>query len=165
MVRWMRTRHLLVITAVVGALLIGGAGAVLAAQNAATPGTTHPPASASDATGTPNTHATPSRAAQQDQDNEQDDHDQDDTSSGSGEHTVSGVIQSVNRDTHHLVLLPDGQQETVTIAFDTKTEIDQEQGASLLVAGTHVVVEVVKQADGTLYADEIHGSHQGGDHD
>lgn len=156
MVRWIRTRQLMIITAVVGALLIGGAGAVLAAQNYAGPGATRTQASASDATET--TQVTPESTAQQDQD-----HDQDDTRSGSDERTVSGVIQAVSMDTHRFVLLPDGQQAAVTVAFDTKTEIDQEQGTSPLAAGAHVVVEVVKQADGTLYADEIHGSQQGGD--
>jgi hypothetical protein len=66
-------------------------------------------------------------------------------------------------DTHHFVLRPDGQQATVTIAFDTTTEIDQEDGSSSPAAGTHVVVGVVKQADGTRSATEISRSQQGGD--
>lgn len=160
MIKWIRTRQVMVILALVGALLIGGATAVLAAQNYASPGAPHPQASSSEATGTPNPQATPEGTAQHDQDN-----DQDDTGTGSGEQTLQGVIQSVSMDTHHFVLLPDGQQATVTIAFDTKTEIDQEDGSSPLAAGTHVVVEVVKQADGTLSATEISRSQQGGDHE
>lgn len=159
MVRWIRTRQLIIITAVVGALLIGGAGAVLAAQNYASPGAAHTQASSSDATGTTNPQATPEATSQHDPDRDQDD----DSRSGSDGQTLSGVIQSVSMESHRFVLLPDGQQGTVTIAFGTKTEIDQEDGASPLVAGTHVVAEVVKQEDGTLSAIEIRGSQPGGD--
>lgn len=158
MMRWIRARQITIVIALVGALLLGGATAVLAAQNYASPGATHTQANRSEATGTTEPQATPESTSQRNQDG-----DQDDNSTGSDAQTLSGVIQSVSMDAHHLILLPNGQQETVTVAFDTRTEIDQEQGSSPLVAGAQVVVEVVKQADGTLYAIEISGSQQGGD--
>lgn len=75
---------------------------------------------------------------------------------------MSGATQSVSMRSHRFVPLLDGQQGTVTTAFDTMTEIDQERGSWPLIAGAYIV-EVKKQAYGTLSAAEISGSQQGGD--
>lgn len=63
---------------------------------------------------------------------------------------------------HRFVLLPDGQQGTVTTAFDTMTEIDREHDSLPLIAGAHIV-KVMKQANGTLSAADLSSSQQGGD--
>ncbi len=70
---------------------------------------------------------------------------------------LSGIVQSVNMGEHTFVLLPDGQASPVSIAFDDKTDLEQEHGVMPLVAGAHVVVEIIKRADGSLYATEIEG--------
>jgi hypothetical protein len=95
--------------------------------------------------------------------------DNDDTNNNDQEdQQMVGVIQSVDQNAHTFVLLPDGQTTPVTIAFDAKTNIedghDGGQNAAL-AAGAHVRVEVVKQADGSLYAKEIKPADNQGDGD
>ena len=158
MMSWIRARQITVVIALVGALLVGGATAVLAAQNYTNPGATRPLSSPLASTGTAKPQRTPESTAGHDQDN-----DQDDNGTEGEEQTLSGVIQSVNMDMHSFVLLPDGKQETLTIAFDTKTDMEQEQGASPLKSGAKVVAEVIKRADGSLYATEIKSSQKGED--
>lgn len=154
MLRWMQARQVTVVIALVGALLLGGATAVLAAQSDASPGATHRRAGSSNPTETARPHATSESNSE---------HDQDDNGTEQHGQTLLGVIQSVSIDAQSFVFLPDGQQKTLTIAFDPKTEIEREQGSSPLVAGGHVTIEVVKLADGFFYAAEIRGDHQGGD--
>lgn len=69
---------------------------------------------------------------------------------------ILGTIKSVTLTTQNFALLPDGKQSTITIAFDTHTNI--EGGNATLAAGKHVRVEVLHRPDGSLYATEINPS-------
>src|SRR5579885_2999108 len=72
--------------------------------------------------------------------------------------TLTGTIQSIDITGQTFVLAPDDGSAAVTIAFDAKTNIDREDGdngGNPFVVGAHVRVEVVKRADGSLYAREI----------
>lgn len=86
-----------------------------------------------------------------------DDNDQEDR-------TIPGVIQSIDTTAQTFVFLPDGQTATMTIAYDKNTNIEDGQKLAQLAAGQHVVVEVVKRADGSFYAKEIkNGQGEDGD--
>ena len=76
--------------------------------------------------------------------------------------TVPGVIQSLDMTAQTFVFLPDGQSATMTIAFDQHTNVEDGQKLAQLTAGEHVVVEIVKRADGTLYAKEIKNGQEDG---
>jgi cytochrome c-type biogenesis protein CcmE len=92
----------------------------------------------------------------------------DDNQNGNGheDQTIPGVIQSVDTTAKTFVFLPDGSTDTLTIAYDTHTEIEHENHAPALAAGRHVVLEVVKRADGSFYAREIKsGQDDGNGHD
>jgi hypothetical protein len=72
--------------------------------------------------------------------------------------TLIGTIQSIDTTGQAFVLAPDDGSAAVTIAFDARTNIDREDGdngGNPFVVGAHVRVEVVKRADGSLYAREI----------
>ncbi len=72
--------------------------------------------------------------------------------------TLIGTIQSIDTTGQTFVLAPDDGSAAVTIAFDARTNIDREDGdngGNPFVVGAHVRVEVVKRADGSLYAREI----------
>ncbi len=78
--------------------------------------------------------------------------------------TIPGVIQSIDTTAQTFVFLPDGQTATMTIAYDKNTNIEDGQKLAQLAAGQHVVVEVVKRADGSFYAKEIkNGQGEDGD--
>ena len=115
MVHWREARQVRVLKALIGGLLIGGATAAFATHISGNPGVTHSQARSSQATETAEPRATPEAPSQTDQE-----HEQDDTRSGSDEQTLQGVMQSVRMESHRFVLLPDGQREIGTIAFDTK---------------------------------------------
>jgi uncharacterized membrane protein YgcG len=89
-------------------------------------------------------------------DNNDNDNDQEDQK-------ISGVIQSIDTTAQTFVFLPDGQTATMTIAFDRNTNTEDGLKLSQLAAGQHVVVEVVKRADGSLYAKEIKSGQDDGD--
>ncbi len=98
-------------------------------------------------------------------------------SSGVKNQSILGTIQSVDSTKQTFVLLPDAKKNPQTLSFDTKTTI--EGGKATLKAGVHVRVEVLKRADGSLYATEVERSptkpgnddgvndheQDGGDHD
>jgi uncharacterized membrane protein YgcG len=90
--------------------------------------------------------------ASNDQNDDQDQEDQ----------KVSGTIQSVDTTAQTFVLQPDGQTATMTIAYDKNTNIEDEHDNASLAAGQHVVVEVVKRADGSFYAKEIKNGQEDG---
>jgi hypothetical protein len=87
------------------------------------------------------------------------DNDNNDDNNGQEDEHLTGVIQSVDQGSQTFALLPDGQSASVTIAYDANTHVedehDDDNSGVALVAGAHVRVEVVKQADGSLYAREI----------
>src|SRR5579883_1124246 len=73
--------------------------------------------------------------------------------------TLIGTIQSIDTTGQTFVLAPDDGSAAVTIAFDANTRAnDEEDGnneGNPFVVGAHVRVEVVKRADGSLYAKEV----------
>jgi hypothetical protein len=87
------------------------------------------------------------------------DNDGNDDNDNNGEHHLVGVIQSVDQNAQTFVLLPDGQTTTVTIAFDSQTNMEDEHDdggqRAGLAAGAHVEVETITRSDGSLYAKEI----------
>lgn len=109
------------------------------------------------------------------------DDDGNDDHGNNDEQELVGVIQSVDQNVQTFVLLPDGQMTPVTIAFDAKTNVEDEHddggNNAGLVAGAHVRVETITQSDGSLYAKEIkpaadnegdggqEGNNNGGDGD
>lgn len=79
------------------------------------------------------------------------------------EQELVGVVQSVDQAKQTFTLLPTGQAKAVTIAYDAHTSIHNDHRALPLTTGMHVIVHVVTNSDGTLYASEIepiaaHGS-------
>lgn len=69
------------------------------------------------------------------------------------DHEIQGTIQSIDNTAFTFVLLPDGKAQTITIAFDHNTRIEQENGQ--LGNGSYVLVEVIQRTGGVLYATEI----------
>ncbi len=90
---------------------------------------------------------------------------QGDEDNGQEDQTVPGVIQSIDTTAQTFVFLPDGQTATMTIAYDKNTNVEDGQKLAQLAAGQHVVVEMVKRADGSLYAKEIKNGQDGDGHD
>jgi hypothetical protein len=90
--------------------------------------------------------------------NDANDNDDNDNNDQEDRH-LFGVIQSVDQGAQTFVFLQDGQTTPVTIAFDSKTNIEDEHDDghdnAILAAGAHVRVEVVTRSDGSLYAREI----------
>ncbi|HET8846771.1 MAG TPA: DUF5666 domain-containing protein [Ktedonobacteraceae bacterium] len=66
---------------------------------------------------------------------------------------IEGVIQSIDNAALTFALLPSGKMQTITIAFDRKTRIEQEH--EQLDSGSQVLVEVVRRSGDILYATEI----------
>ena len=79
---------------------------------------------------------------------------------------IGGVIQSIDQGKHTFTLLPVNQTKTVTITFDTHTDMQSEDGALHLAVGSRVEVHTLERSDGSLYAKEIelasesHGSDE-----
>lgn len=90
---------------------------------------------------------------------------QGDDGNGQEDQTIPGVIQSIDTAAQTFVFLPDGQTATMTIAYDKNTNVEDGQKLAQLAAGQHVVVEIVKRADGSLYAKEIKNGQDGDGHD
>ncbi|HEU5199297.1 MAG TPA: DUF5666 domain-containing protein [Ktedonobacterales bacterium] len=68
---------------------------------------------------------------------------------------LTGVIQSIDTTGQTFVLAQDSGAGAVTIAFDASTTIEHEDSDAAFAVGSHVRVEVVARADGSLYAKEI----------
>lgn len=79
------------------------------------------------------------------------------------EQELTGAIQSIDTNGQTFVLLPDNGGAAITIAYDSRTRIEQEDHGTPFAAGAHVKVEVVKRADGSLYATEIKTGTDDGD--
>lgn len=76
---------------------------------------------------------------------------------------LTGAVQSIDTSGQTFVLLPDNGGAAVTIAYDSQTRVEQEDHGTPFAAGAHVQVEVVKRADGSLYATEIKTGTDDGD--
>lgn len=149
----------------VAVMAIVGAGAAMASQNHVGPftssGSTGLHATAHDATETTSSVGTPTKepgdgddgANQNNEDNGDNGEDQE----------LSGTVQSIDTGGQTFVLTPDNGGAAVTIAFDSKTQIEHEDNGTQFAAGAHVRVEVVKRADGSLYATEIKAGKDSGD--
>src|SRR5262249_50084044 len=71
------------------------------------------------------------------------------------EQEIVGVIQSIDQGKHTFTLRPVNQKKTVTILFDTQTDMQSEEGTLHLAVGSRVEVETLVRSDGSLYAKEI----------
>jgi hypothetical protein len=86
---------------------------------------------------------------------------------------VVGIITAIDTNASKITVQPqDKTKPTVTIAFDTHTSFEQDEGvahdATSLKTGLLISVDVVKRQDGSLYAEEIkilaNGGTPGDDH-
>ncbi len=68
---------------------------------------------------------------------------------------LTGIIQSIDTIGQTFMLAQDNGGGTVTIAFDASTSVEHEDSSATFAVGSHVQVEVVARADGSLYAKEI----------
>lgn len=76
---------------------------------------------------------------------------------------LTGIIQSIDTTGQTFVLAQDSGGGIVTIAFDASTAIEHEDSGATFAVGSHVRVEVVARADGSLYAKEIKPASDDGD--
>lgn len=151
MLFWNKTKRAALLVGAIALAILIGTGAVTAAQNHLGPfSSANSPASHSqsslkgDSTAEPTGEPTDQpKSGEDENENDQD---------------LAGTIKSVDTTGQTFVLAPDDGSAAVTIAFDSKTNIDNEDGnngSNPLVAGVHLTVEVVKRPDGSLYAAEI----------